>query len=99
MLQIASLKNALAKKEAEVEQRMRTGVSPITRDSRSSAERQRMRAGFSPMHPRMQTMGDVQSHVNRRQPMEDVVNIDVRGEKFITCNCHLIKISYLGSLC
>lgn len=77
--QIASLKNALAKKEAEVEQRMRTGVSPITRDSRSSAERQRMRAGFSPMHPRMQTMGDVQSHVNRRQPMEDVVNIDVRN--------------------
>lgn len=75
--QIASLKNSLAKKEAEVEQRMKIGASPITRDSRNSVERQRMRAGVSPMHPQLPTMGDVQSHINRRQPMEDVVNIDV----------------------
>lgn len=78
--QIASLKNALAKKEAEVEQRMKIGISPITRDSRNSPERQRMRTGFSPMHLQMQNMGDVQSQVNHRQPMEDVVNnIDVRN--------------------
>ena len=53
MLQIASLKNALAKKVAEVEQRMRIGVSPITRDSRNNPEIQRMRTGFSPMHQKM----------------------------------------------
>lgn len=58
ILQIASLKNALAKKDAEAEKRMRIGVSPITRDSRNNLERQRMRVGVSPMNPRMQTMGD-----------------------------------------
>eukprot|EP01018_Ginkgo_biloba_P028244 Gb_36421 [translate_table: standard] len=71
--EIANLKNALAKKEAEAEQLR------MTRDSRSSPEIQRMKAGVSPLHSRRQSVGDVQAHANRRQPMEDVGNIEVRN--------------------
>ncbi|KAH9297506.1 hypothetical protein KI387_029188, partial [Taxus chinensis] len=53
--QIANLKNALAKKEAEADQ------VQITTDSRISPEMQRMRSCVSPLPLRRQSLGDVQT--------------------------------------
>ncbi|KAH9328832.1 hypothetical protein KI387_000940, partial [Taxus chinensis] len=55
--QIANLKNALAKKEAEADQ------VQITTDSRISPEMQRMRSCVSPLPLRRQSLGDVQTQV------------------------------------
>ncbi|KAH9297745.1 hypothetical protein KI387_029427, partial [Taxus chinensis] len=68
--QIANLKYALAKKEAEADQ------VQITTDSRISPEMQRMRSCVSPLPLRRQSLGDVQTQVKLRQPMEDVVKIE-----------------------
>ncbi|KAH9314777.1 hypothetical protein KI387_023404, partial [Taxus chinensis] len=72
--QIVNLKNALAKKEAEADQ------VQITTDSRISPERQRMRSCVSPLPLWRQSLGDVQTQVKLRQPMEDVVKIEVRSD-------------------
>ncbi|KAH9313214.1 hypothetical protein KI387_028249, partial [Taxus chinensis] len=67
--QIYNLKIALAKKEAEAEQ------SQSSRSSRNSTERQRMKVGLSPLHSQRQSK-DSQVLSNRRQPMEEVGNIE-----------------------
>lgn len=66
--QIYNLKVALAKKEAEVEQFQ----------SNRSTEKQRMKVGVSPLHSHRQSR-DLQALSNRRQPMEEVGNIEVRS--------------------
>ncbi|KAH9297872.1 hypothetical protein KI387_029554, partial [Taxus chinensis] len=68
---IANLKNAMAKKEAEADQ------VQITTDSRISPERQRMRSCVSPLPLQRQSLGDFQTQVKLRKPMEDVVKIEV----------------------
>eukprot|EP01018_Ginkgo_biloba_P025166 Gb_16630 [translate_table: standard] len=70
--QISNLKIALAKKDAEAEQLQ------SVRNSRSSTERQRMKLGVSPLRSQRQSR-DGQAQSNRRQPMEEVGNIEVRS--------------------
>lgn len=68
--QIANLKAALARKEGEPD------IPYLS--TLSSPERQRMNsAGSSPSHPRLQSARDVSA--NRRQPTEDVGNLEFRN--------------------
>ncbi|XP_010245442.1 PREDICTED: kinesin-like protein KIN-14G [Nelumbo nucifera] len=71
--QIASLKAALARKEGETEH-LQCSIS-------SSPERQRIKADEpSPLHSNQQFGGEMSGgHSSRRQPMEDVGNIEVRN--------------------
>lgn len=75
--QIANLKAALARKEGEPD------IPYLS--TLSSPERQRMNsAGSSPSHPRLQSARDVSA--NRRQPTEDVGNLEVSIAHYLFTN-------------
>lgn len=71
MYQVATLKTALARKEGE-EKHLKHSLS-------LSPERFRMKStGSSPLHPSRKSIGD--SSGGRKQPMEDIGNIEVHNQ-------------------
>uniref|UniRef100_A0A5B6YLE4 Putative kinesin-4-like n=1 Tax=Davidia involucrata TaxID=16924 RepID=A0A5B6YLE4_DAVIN len=69
--QIANLKAALARKEGE------SGNLQLSRSSSRERLVMKTSVGSSPLHPSCQSVGDMSG--SRRQPMEDVVNLEVRN--------------------
>ncbi|KAA8545221.1 hypothetical protein F0562_020005 [Nyssa sinensis] len=69
--QIANLKAALARKEGE------SGNPQLSRSSSRDTNGTKTSVGSSPPHPSWQSVGDISG--SRRQPMEDVGNLEVRN--------------------